>query len=900
MVTLYDGAVSIGSATAAGGNWSITASVLSEGGHTVTAKATDLAGNTGAASAGLSLTIDTTTPTATVAVADASLKADETTTVTFTFSEVVTGFTNDDLTVSGGTLTPVSSSDGGVTYTATFTPAADTEDATNTIDLNLAGVTDAAGNAGSGSVSSNNYGINTTAPTYTASADPAGKTFTAATVGYGQQGAQEFTIENTGTGTITNLSAALGGTDFEISAALSADTLNAGGTATVSVRPKTGLAVNTYTDTLTITGDNGISLTVNLSFTVNVASTDKTLVSITAPADITGVANGTEKTASALGLPSTVTLVTDDGNVSANVSWDVASSSYNVSSSSTQTFMVNGTVTLPAGVINPDNVSLSTSISVTVNAGSNGGGNNNGGGAPPTPATPDYKADVKEGNSPETTLPVTVNQDTGTASIDAGSQQPSPGGTVITAPAIPDVNTYSVGIAVPELSTNDVQGTLIVNTNNGSVTVPSNMLTGVAGISGSKAEISIGQGNKDSLPEDVKAAVGDRPLISLSLSIDGKQTDWSNPGVPVTVSIPYTPTAEELLSSEHLTVWYIDGSGNAVRVEGGHYDSASGTVIFDTTHFSYYAVVYDPIIRLSGTDRIDTALRIAQATYPGRITSAVLVTAGNYPDALAGSTLAYQLKAPVLLVGSSEADQVKVLDYLKANLEPEGTVYILGAAAVVSNGMENKIKSSGFGHITRIAGETRYDTAVKIVEQLNIKTGTPVVLVNGEDYPDALSVSSIAAQNQFPILLVPKDGINDAVSKEIVAIKPSKIYIIGLEGAISTAVESRAAGITGLAAEDIVRIGGADRYATSLAIAEYFNLESQTLCIATGNNFPDALAGSVYAAKTMAPIILTDSILPMHTADYVESRKPAELAIFGGEAVVGRDIEQKIKELAKI
>ncbi len=326
-----------------------------------------------------------------------------------------------------------------------------------------------------------------------------------------------------------------------------------------------------------------------------------------------------------------MTLVTDDGNVSANVSWDVASSSYNVSSSSTQTFMVNGTVTLPAGVINPDNVSLSTSISVTVNAGSNGGGNNNGGGAPPTPATPDYKADVKEGNSPETTLPVTVNQDTGTASIDAGSQQPSPGGTVITAPAIPDVNTYSVGIAVPELSTNDVQGTLIVNTNNGSVTVPSNMLTGVAGISGSKAEISIGQGNKDSLPEDVKAAVGDRPLISLSLSIDGKQTDWSNPGVPVTVSIPYTPTAEELLSSEHLTVWYIDGSGNAVRVEGGHYDSASGTVIFDTTHFSYYAVVYDPIIRLSGTDRIDTALRIAQATYPGRITSAVLVTAAIIP-----------------------------------------------------------------------------------------------------------------------------------------------------------------------------------------------------------------------------------------------------------------------------
>ena len=76
------------------------------------------------------------------------------------------------------------------------------------------------------------------AQTYTASVTPASKTFTAATVGYGAQTAQEITITNTGTGTITGLSAALGGTDYEISTALSATSINAGGTATVSVRPR--------------------------------------------------------------------------------------------------------------------------------------------------------------------------------------------------------------------------------------------------------------------------------------------------------------------------------------------------------------------------------------------------------------------------------------------------------------------------------------------------------------------------------------------------------------------------------------------------------------------------------------------------------------------------------------
>jgi len=112
-------------------------------------------------------------------------------------------------------------------------------------------------------------------------------------------------------------------------------------------------------------------------------------------------------------------------------------------------------------------------------------------------------------------------------------------------------------------------------------------------------------------------------------------------------------------------------------------------------------------------------------------------------------------------------------------------------------------------------------------------------------------------------------------------------------------VENQAANITGLSAENIVRIGGADRYATSLAVAEYFNLGSRTVCIATGNNFPDALAGSVYTAKTKAPIILIDSSLPEQTMNYIESRKPAETTIFGGETVVGKDIELQIRQLLK-
>jgi len=91
-----------------------------------------------------------------------------------------------------------------------------------------------------------------------------------------------------------------------------------------------------------------------------------TLKSITEPAAIQGLANGTEKTAAALGLPSTVELVTDGGSKNAKVTWNVDAANYDPSLKIEQTFKVNGTVTLPAGVTNPNNVTLTTSISVTV------------------------------------------------------------------------------------------------------------------------------------------------------------------------------------------------------------------------------------------------------------------------------------------------------------------------------------------------------------------------------------------------------------------------------------------------------------------------------------------------------------------------------------------------------
>jgi hypothetical protein len=121
-----------------------------------------------------------------------------------------------------------------------------------------------------------------------------------------------------------------------------------------------------FSFTVKATNEAG-SATKELNIVISAASTDKTLISITAPEAISGLDNGTEKTAEGLGLPAKVTLVTNDGNVEADVTWDVDSCDYDPDDVEEQTFSVTGTVTLPDGVINPNNVELIVSISVTVN-----------------------------------------------------------------------------------------------------------------------------------------------------------------------------------------------------------------------------------------------------------------------------------------------------------------------------------------------------------------------------------------------------------------------------------------------------------------------------------------------------------------------------------------------------
>ncbi len=96
-------------------------------------------------------------PTATIVVTPNQLAGGQTAVVTITFSEAVTGFSLSDLTVTNATLSSLSTAD-NITYTTTLT-AASVSASNNNIVLDLSGVTNGGGNAGTGTAVSNNYAI---------------------------------------------------------------------------------------------------------------------------------------------------------------------------------------------------------------------------------------------------------------------------------------------------------------------------------------------------------------------------------------------------------------------------------------------------------------------------------------------------------------------------------------------------------------------------------------------------------------------------------------------------------------------------------------------------------------------------------------------------------------------
>ncbi|WP_434317957.1 cell wall-binding repeat-containing protein [Leifsonia sp. P73] len=293
----------------------------------------------------------------------------------------------------------------------------------------------------------------------------------------------------------------------------------------------------------------------------------------------------------------------------------------------------------------------------------------------------------------------------------------------------------------------------------------------------------------------------------------------------------------------------------------GEYDS-----IYPTTTLSLPATT-----RLAGADRYATSATISANTlssssrYDPGVGTVFVASGQNFPDALSAVPVAGSLGAPLLLV-----PQGFVPDAIGAELTRlrPGRIVIVGGTATVSDSVAQSLSQfvASPADVVRVAGGDRFATSRALTE-FGFPTGSKTLLLaSGWTFPDALSAGAAARAKHAGVLLV--DGRASAPDAATVAELQrsgvTNVEIVGGAAAISSGFEAGLSAIPGLT---VTRVAGADRFATSVAItADAFpGLDSaqtgvvgalhehDTAVIASGANFPDALAGAALAGRMGAP-----------------------------------------------
>jgi parallel beta-helix repeat protein len=297
--------------------------------------------------------------------------------------------------------------------------------------------------------------------------------------------------------------------------------------------------------------------------------------------------------------------------------------------------------------------------------------------------------------------------------------------------------------------------------------------------------------------------------------------------------------------------------------------------------------------RLSGADRFETAKRIAEEFNSSMVDNIIITSGYNFTNALSGSVLAKKINAPILLSGISDSENSSTLQYVQNHLNKNGKIYILGNEGNINESIIISLKSLGYSNIKILQDGEKYGSIKAINDEINASNGTPVVIASGNFFADGLSISAVAAAKGYPIVLSDTDALPAESEETIKKIKPSKIYIIGGTSVISDNVKENVKKLSGVSDENIVRIWGEDRYSTSINIAKSFELNNKIATFASGVDFPDALAGSVLAAKLNAPLILISDNNNLQKK-FIDLGEYSDQIIFGGTASVSEQTQNNL------
>ncbi|MDO5689934.1 MAG: MucBP domain-containing protein [Tissierellia bacterium] len=295
------------------------------------------------------------------------------------------------------------------------------------------------------------------------------------------------------------------------------------------------------------------------------------------------------------------------------------------------------------------------------------------------------------------------------------------------------------------------------------------------------------------------------------------------------------------------------------------------------------------IERISGATRFETSVEISKKSMDSADT-VILVNADVYPDALTATVLADLIGAPILGVTKDGLPAVTASEI--ARLGARNIILIGGENTIAANVAE--VLDADYS-VDRIGGANRYETANQIAERILAIKGSldSLILAKGDDFPDALVISSLAVRDHTPILLTGTAALPESTKALIDRISPSQIILAGGPMSISPEIE------TSLKLNyDVMRLAGKDRYETSTIVAEYVYPNATTAFVASGEVFIDALMVGPLTDEMKAPILLTRAAaLPAPIQTYLagDGSEITRFILVGGERTITPAVAEELR-----
>ena len=306
--------------------------------------------------------------------------------------------------------------------------------------------------------------------------------------------------------------------------------------------------------------------------------------------------------------------------------------------------------------------------------------------------------------------------------------------------------------------------------------------------------------------------------------------------------------------------------------------------------------------RLAGANRYETASIISKKMNPKTSDTVIIATGLTFHDAMVAVPLASAYNAPLLL-----ATEKHITAQTEAELKRLGAknVIVVSTNGAIGAKAKAEFKAKKL-NMTYIEGKTCFETAAKVAKALQAKTKKApdtIFFATDSAFADALSASPVAAIKNAPIMYLKNTGSIDSATANYLKSVKGKVknaYIIGGDGVISNAMMKNVANALGLTVNKTVqRVAGKNRYETCVAVNNKFKsvLTGDGICVAKGLDFPDALAGGVYAAATKQALFLADGKkLQDYQNTYLKGKNASKITIFGGTGAVPDELVKTIAQ----